>query len=330
MLENKEQAKSFVIFVRSSYGDLLMTDPLIKYIKRLNINNTITLFVEDKNFQLIEFMENINNFYIIPSKGNKYLSFIFYGLKYRKNEYDISIAAKTGVGSANGFFQYFLGAKKKISYVSKKKTWTDKLVNYPITYREEIYHSQHYALGVLQLLDSKLTKIPHYLYPKLKSQVIAGSNLKTKLLISVSNNRESCRLNNKTLATIINTLSKEFHFDVHISSLKSDYNIAVNLKKNIIPYSVIHSTPLLKDFIKLINTMDICFFGEGGGMHMAAALEVPQVVLFGFTSPITWAPLSNIATVLDDKKNVNNIPQNQILDALETKMQNIEAKRSKN
>jgi ADP-heptose:LPS heptosyltransferase len=324
MLTNKEQVKSFAIFVRSSYGDLLMTDPLIKYIKRLNINHKITLFVEDKNFQLVEFMDNVDSFYKIPSKGNKYLFFIFYGLKYRKNKYDVSIAAKTGVGSANGFFQYMLGAKKQISYVSKNKTWTDMLVNCPITYSAEIYHRQHYALGVLQLLDSKLTKIPHSLYPELKSQKNTGNNLKTKLLISVSNNRESCRLNNETTASIINILSKEFQFDIHISTLESDYDKAVNLKKKIIQHSIINQTPLLKDFIKLINAMDICFFGEGGSMHLAASLGVSQVVLFGFTSPITWAPLSNTATVLSDKSNVNNIPKNKILEALKKKLQNIE------
>ena len=48
MLLNKELSKSFAIFVRSSYGDLLMVDPLIKYIKQLNTDNKITLFVEDK------------------------------------------------------------------------------------------------------------------------------------------------------------------------------------------------------------------------------------------------------------------------------------------
>ena len=330
MLTNKEQIKSYAIFVRSSYGDLLMTDPLIKYIKRLNTNNKITLFVEDKNFQLVEFMENIDSFYKIPSKGNKYLFFIFYGLKYRKNKYDISIAAKTGVGSANGFFQYMLGAKKQISYVSKNKTWTDMLVNCPITYSEEIYDSQHYALSVLQLLDSKLTKLPHSLYPKLKRQVNTGDNLKTKLLISVSYNREPSRLNNETTASIINTLCKEFQFDIYISTLKSDYDIAANLKKKIIQHSIISQTPLLKDFIKLMNAMDICLIGEGGSMHIAAALGVPQVVLFGFTSSITWAPLSNTATVLNDKSNVNNIPKNQILEALKTKLQNIEASRFKN
>ena len=329
MLTSNESSKSYSIFVRSSYGDLLMTDPLIKYIKSLNINNKITLFVEDKNFQLVEFMENIDSFYKIPSKGNKYLIFIFYGLKYRKNKYDISIAAKTGIGSENGFFQYMLGAKKQISYVSKNKTWTDMLVNCPIIYSEEIYHRQHYALGVLQLLDSKLTKIPDYLYPKLKIQVNTRNNLKPKLLISVSNNREFCRLDNETTASIINTLSKEFQFDIYIDTLKSDYDKAANLKKKIIQHSIICQTSF-KGFIKLMNAMDICLFGEGGSMHMAAALGVSQVVLFGHTSSTTWSPLSNTATVLNDKSNVNNIPKNKILEALKTKLQNIEATRFKN
>ena len=236
MLTSNESPKSYAIFARSSYGDLLMTDPLIKYIKNINVNNKITLFVEDKNYQLVEFMENIDCVYKITSKGNKYLFYIYYGIKYRKQNYDISIAAKTGVGSANGFFQYMLGAKKQISYVSKNKTWTDKLVNCPITYSEEIYHSQHYALGVLQLLDSKLTKIPNFLYPKLKNQFNTGNNLKLKLLISVSNNREFCKLHTTTTASIINTLSKEFQFEIYISTLKSDYGIALNLKKKIIQH----------------------------------------------------------------------------------------------
>ena len=69
--------------------------------------------------------------------------------------------------------------------------------------------------------------------------------------------------------------------------------------------------------------MDICFFGDGGSMHIAAALGVQQVVLFGHTSTTTWSPLSNMATVLEDKLNVNNIPTSKILDALKDKLKNI-------
>ena len=57
MLNINQLPKSYAIFVRSSYGDLLMIDPLIKFIKRSNAKNKITLFVDDKNSQLVDFME---------------------------------------------------------------------------------------------------------------------------------------------------------------------------------------------------------------------------------------------------------------------------------
>jgi ADP-heptose:LPS heptosyltransferase len=315
-----QSKKSFALFVRSSYGDLLMVDPLIRYIKKTNPRNSITLFVEDKNIELIEFMENIDFFHTIPSKGNKYLIFTKVGLKYRKHKYDISIAAKTGVGSANGFFSFMLGAKKKISYISKSKTWTDRFINSPITYNENIYHNQHYALSVLQLLNSNIKQIPVSLYPKLIIKKEEKKNQIPKILISVSNNRSSCLLENDKLALIINKLSKKLKFKIIISSLSSDYEKALKLEKNLIPEAKISVTPKLSDFLELINSSDLCFFGEGGGMHMAAAIGVHQVVLFGHTSKVTWSPLSINATVLDDKSNVNNIPISGILKALERKL----------
>ena len=327
---NNKLPKSFAIFVRSSYGDLLMTDPLIKLIKSINSKNKITLFVDDKNSQLVEFMEHIDSFYVIPSKGNKYLSFITYGLKYRKYKYDISIAAKTGIGSANGFFPFILGAKKRISYVSNPKTWTDYLINFPIPFKEKTYHSQHYALGVLHLLDKSFIKIPKHLYPKLIDKSLANKVGKLKLLISVSNNRDSCLLSNNSMAQIINLLGKEFEFDTYISALQSDFDKAASLNKQIIQHSTIKITPLLKDYIELIGSMDICFLGEGGSMHMAAGLGIPQVVLFGNTSPTTWSPLSTKATILKDISSVKNIPIKVILLALKNKLIKINSHKKSN
>ena len=319
---NKKSSQSYAIFARSSYGDLLMTDPLIKYIKKINKKNLVTLFVEDKNVQLVEFMEEIDFVCKIPSKGNKYFFYTYYGLKFRKNKYDISIAAKTGVGSANGFFQYMLGAKKKISYVSNKKTWTDKLVNHPIIYNEKIYHEQHYSLGVLQLLDKTFTKIPKSLYPKLKRGLKSKKSTKLKLFFSVSNNRDSCSLNNNKTASIINALSKKFEFDLYISALDKDLVASQELEKKISQPVKIVITPKLKEYIGLLSQMDICFQGEGGGMHIAAALGIAQVVLFGHTSPLTWGPLSDDSFILSDKKNVNNIDNFKIIKALENKFLN--------
>jgi ADP-heptose:LPS heptosyltransferase len=324
-MQSKDKShKSFAIFVRSSYGDLLMIDPLIKFIKRSNPENKITLFVDDKNSQLVDFMEHIDAFHSIPSKGNKYIYFITNGLKYRKNKYDVSIAAKTGTGSANGFFPFILGAKERISYVSNPKKWTDWLINSPIPYNEKIYHKQHYALGVLNLLEMSFKQVPRYLYPKLNFNHSTTKAKNINLLVSVSNNRQSCLLNINSLADIINSLGDEIQFKTYISAIKNDFDIAKKLQNKINKSSSIKITPLLKDFIKLIDSMDICFLGEGGGMHMAAALGIPQVVLFGNTSPTTWSPLSSYASILFDKKNVNNIPKKEILATLKNKLNEIQ------
>ena len=319
MITNKNLEKTYAIFVRNSYGDLLMTAPLIKYIKTLNNKNKITLFVDNKNFQLVRFMEGIENFFIIPSKGNKYLLFIYYGLKYRKNNYDVSIAAKTGIGSSNGFFPFFLGAKKRIAYVSKNKKWTDKLVNYPVIYSEDIYDNQHYALSVLHLLENRLKSVPKKLYPSLNIK-LKSSNIKPKLLVSVSNNRASSLLDINKIALIINRLSVEFDLEIYISALENDKDLAIKLQSLIFQKSQINITPLLEEFILFIKEMDLCFFGDGGSMHIAAALGISQVVLFGETSEITWSPLSDNSTILRDELDVNNIPINKILKALKSKL----------
>ena len=322
---NLNQPKSFALFVRSAYGDLLMVAPLINFIKQQNVDHKVTLFVEDKNSQLVEFMENVDAYYQIPSKGNKYLLYVLHGLKNRKKKYDISIAAKTGIGTANGFFPYMLGAKIRISYVSNKKRWTDWMINCPISYDESIYHKQHYALGILQLLDRNAQSITSGLYPKLRSTVGKKNTNKIIILTSVSNNRNSCQLNNITTANILNKIHRTYNIQVVISTLKSDLNKADELQKLLNFESNIKITPSIRLYLKLINSVDLCFFGEGGGTHMTAALEVNQVVLFGHTSVLTWGPLSDQATVLSDKSDVNNIPVNQILSALEARLNTIKS-----
>lgn len=316
--------KTYALLVRSSYGDLLMTAPLINYIRKINQSNRIALFVEEKNAQLVPFMQNVDEFHVLPSKGNKYFQFIFYGLKYRRKKFDISIAAKTGVGSANGFFPFFLGAKNRISYVKSKKTWTDRLVNQAIVYNENIYHNQHYSLSVLQLLNPLATKVDKCLYPKINSPV--GSSLKNnniRVFTSVSNNRSSCTLDLDTLSIIINSLAKRYQFDVVISAMANDIEQAKKLQNKLLSKSMVQLSPNIADLLTLLKSVDLCFIGEGGVMHMAAALDIEQVVLFGHTSPTTWAPLSDKAIVLSDKESVNLIPKNLILSALDKKLQMI-------
>jgi len=245
---NLRQPKSFALFVRSAYGDLLMVAPLINFIKQQNIDHKVTLFVEDK------------------------------------------------------------------------KRWTDWMINHPVKYNEKIYHGQHYALGILQLLNPEIHNITESLYPKLRKYFDKNNSSNISILTSVSNNRKSCQLDNLTIANILNKVYEKYNIQVFISTFNKDLDRAEDLQKLLKPESNIKITPSIRLYLKLINSVDLCFFGEGGGAHMTAALEVSQVVLFGHTSVLTWGSLSNQAVVLSDKSNVNNIPVDKILSALEVRL----------
>ena len=106
--------------------------------------------------------------------------------------------------------------------------------------------------------------------------------------------------------------------------LENDVKKANELQSLLDFKSSIKLTDSFKDYLALIDSVDLCFLGDGGGMHMAAALEINQVVLFGQTSTTTWSPLSDKAIILSDESDVNNIPAHQILSALQSSIRKIE------
>lgn len=61
---------------------------------------------------------------------------------------------------------------------------------------------------------------------------------------------------------------------------------------------VLLRTPELGELIAVLSLCDFALSTDGGFMHMAAALGVPQVVLFGKTDPLHWAPVSEKAVWL--------------------------------
>jgi len=313
---NISESKKFAIFVRSAYGDLIMTIPLIKVIKAINPNCFIKIFAESKNSEIIPFIPHVDEYEIIPSKGNKYLSFIKYGFKNRAAKFDYCFSAKTGTGSANGFFPFCLGAKNRVSYVPLKLRWTDYLINRKILFNEKMhYESQHYALGVLGLLIERPTMSHlHNFKPTLNIKSKLGGSY--KILTSVSNNRSSCQLKNSTLAKILNSLAEKYKFEIIVSYIEKDKELALDLKKRLRPKVSLKSTPKIKQLLELISSVNLLFIGEGGIMHMAAAMEKPQLVLFGITSEVTWGPLSNSSTVIKDEKDVNSIPSDVIVSKL--------------
>ena len=62
--------------------------------------------------------------------------------------------------------------------------------------------------------------------------------------------------------------------------------------------AVLLRTPTLDELIAALSLSDFVLSADGGPVHLAAALDIPQVALFGKAGIATWAPVSEKSVVL--------------------------------
>jgi len=293
---------------RNGLGDLLCVMPLILLCKERYPGCHITLFVDERGAPLTPYLP-VDDVVVMVSSSNKYASLIGTLWKQRGRKFDLLISAKPSPMKLLNLFLYALKGNERIAYVDD--AWHSKLINSPRLYFP--HEERHQMVKSLRLLDPSFETVPGHLKPRLKVKSSHTFSEPT-LLISVTNNRLGSTLDPDKTQRLINRLTKKFHVVINceLQDLKRAQILAsgLNVSSEIIP------TPKFDQFMALLASVDSCFIGDGGIMHLAAALDKPQVVLFGGTKVWEWAPLSDKAICLSDPHNVNFIPEEKIQKAL--------------
>ncbi|MCC8458274.1 glycosyltransferase family 9 protein [Photorhabdus aegyptia] len=305
------------ILRRNGLGDLICTQPLIKYLQYKFPIAEIHLFLESNNNELADYLCPEVTTHIIP-KGNKYITTLGAASKWRKLHFDIAISAKPTPMKLNNLFLWLLGAKKRYA-VTQSHQWHEKLINYP-TCPQHI-KGYHQSLKILKTFDSEINKLSSELLPKISSQYLLPikQHGSPTILFSVSNNRQSSCITHERIALIAQKIRNYFP-DVRfiISTLRHDRSHAEKLLAMIGDRTQIVECQSLHSFLSLLNSTDLIIVGDGGICHLAAALNKKLVTLYGVTKPENWAPLAseNQCVTLYDPQNVNNIPLEDIYQAV--------------
>jgi len=302
--------KKIGIVRRNGLGDLLCVMPLVGLCKERFPGCHVTLFVDGRGAPLLPYLEGIDQAVVLPFSKNKYGALVKTAWAQRKQKFDLLISAKPSPMKLLNLFLYTLRGKNRIAYVDGK--WHSRLINQPRSY--DPHEEKHQMVKSLCLLDPSFTTIPGHLKPRLKVEPAFRFNQRT-LLVSVTNNRLGSSLDTDKTQRILNALQSPFKVIINCEPAdraRADL-LAAGLK---MPLEVI-STPGFEEFMGLIASVDAFFIGDGGIMHLAAALDKPQVVLFGGTKVWEWAPLSEKAICLSDPHNVNFISEEKIQQALE-------------
>ena len=296
---------------RNGLGDLLSVMPLVYLCKERFPGCQVTLFVDERGAPLLPYLEGIDQAVVLPAMANKYAALLKTAWANRYKKFDLLISAKPSPMKLLNLFLYLLRGKNRIAYVDQ--AWHSKLINQPRSYDPK--EEKHQMVKSLRLLDPSFETVPSKFRPHLKVKPSFTFDRKT-ILISVTNNRLGSTLDNDKMQRILNRITKPCK--VVINCEPADYDRAKLLAKGLQMPSEVIPTPSFDTFISLVASCDGFLIGDGGIMHLAAALDKPQVVLFGGTKIWEWAPLSEKAICLADPHNVNFIPEETILQAVET------------
>ncbi len=284
------------IIRRNGLGDVICSLPLFYLCQQRMPEASLALFIDERGAALAPYLEGPQEIIVMP-RG--YLGLAAFAWKERRRRFDLLISAKPAPMKMVNFLMQLLRAKRRIAC--------------PANYRKD--PSTHQAVKTLQLLDPTLQEITPDLRPRLKMPPLQKFPKGPVLFISVTNNRIGSTLDHDKYASILTAVKKPFY--LVINGEPKDRASAEALSSLIrIPHEI-RLTASFDDFMSLIASSDAFLIGDGGVMHIAAAYDKPQVVLFGGTKITEWAPLSDRAKCLGDPHNVNFIPEADIIQSLE-------------
>ena len=100
-------------------------------------------------------------------------------------------------------------------------------------------------------------------------------------------------------ATVAKWAMHQADWDVVILGGPSDREVGENIARLAgEPAAMLAGQTSIRQFMALLSLAGVCLSNDSGGMHVAAAMERPQLSLFGPTDAVTTGPLGPNQVIL--------------------------------
>lgn len=306
--------KEIIIIAFFLIGDTVMYLPALRVIRKNFPNSKITLICTKVVEIVLKEQNLVDQFIIVDcpwiAPFNKSLKNIFSFFKkihiINKSKYDICIDFRGDW--RNIFYMNFINSKNKVSF---NASGGEYMLTHPIECNVNISHYTDEGIYLLQQLGLKITD--ENKFPKLllndKDKLLINTYIKecgfeNKFIIGlhpgVSASADARKWDDNKFVEFINSLHQ---FDENIVFLlyegpnekETIINICEKLNKNI-QYVVVKKT--LSQYIKLLNASNLLICNDSGAGHLAAAYNIPVLVIFGKADPQAVKPLGNNVSII--------------------------------
>ncbi|WP_419671685.1 lipopolysaccharide heptosyltransferase I [Aliarcobacter butzleri] len=303
--------KRIAIIKLSAMGDIIHAMVALQYIKRQYPNLQIDWFVESAFAPILENNPDINQIIKLDLKSIKkdkkeIINQIKLIKKYEKNSYDLVIDAQGLIKSA--IVSFFLG-KSRVGF--SKNSTREKLASFFYTKRVDIAYDKNaiernvkvlsQALNFEITKDDILNKKP-FLFYKNENEVIYEylSKDKKNVLFVIGASWPSKMYSKEKFAKIINNLDENCLITWGNEAEKDIADFIANISKaKVLPKLDLNSLKAI------MSKVDLVIGNDTGPTHMAWALNIPSITLFGNTPGYRNTYITNTNKIIESKSIVN-------------------------
>ena len=295
-----------LIIRRDNIGDLLCTTPAIHALRKAHPKCYIVVFANSYNAPIIDNNPDINRVEIYTKakhrlKNESLLSVYINKLKkifrLRKEQFDYVVVASSGEKVREWSIAKLIKPKSIIGYIDKNiKTKPNDI---GLTFPSKKLHEVEYVFNLFRGIGVNLPIPPMQLlvnktsnYPSIDVGITIG--------IHISSRRIKQRWLIENYANLIKEINGEFKANFLIfwspGSLDDpkhpgDDEKALELLDLCVNDPVkLYKTNTLQDLVIGLSLCQYVICPDGGGMHIAAALQKPIICLFGDSSATHWYP----------------------------------------
>ncbi|HEX9916552.1 MAG TPA: glycosyltransferase family 9 protein [candidate division Zixibacteria bacterium] len=292
--------KKILIIRLSSLGDVVLTTPVIKALKDKLPQAEIHFLTKSKYASLLKDNPHLSSIMELEDRGVSGLLFTL--RKIRKLNFDLVIDLHANLRSF--FIRRLSRAKLKIRY---NKRWIARFLM--VNFKKIKIPSQHTVdsyLSCLKRLDIHISNRMPELYLDEKSKEFAEQLLtgvsKDDILIGIVPGAkwETKKWGEENFAKAIEILNNRIKASFLVFGAKEDEVLISKLKSlaGDIDFMEIIGLPFPK-LSALISRCGIILTNDSGPMHIAVALKVPVLAIFGPTHPkLGFSPLGERDTIL--------------------------------
>lgn len=322
--------KKILLIRRNGFGDMICALPLIRNIRNAMPPETrIDILASERNACIIRNLNLVDRIHLYTRGSgilrNHYLNLPRVVEPIINENYDLLIAIKGGFSPLLATISYATRIPWRLGYVPSKGHNMDYCFNLRVELPVEREHQVESCLRFLQPLGlpqscCDLSIRLENEHEKYAAELLIQYDLRPQgfVLLNVSSERVESRWEGSSWVKTAMGVHQQFGLPVIACGLPRDRTLLENLQMHA-PEAVrlVCEPPGIQHFAALAKKSCFVMCGDGGPMHVTAAVGRPVFVLFSATDPTIWRPYNVSFEYVQKDRLVSSITPEDVMEKLQ-------------